>query len=85
MNPIIDLSIGFHVDAGFKFLCGYEDPNGPTFVWSQMGYVVFLLNYPVIWVSRLHKEVSPITIEVDYVDLSTAMRYVIPLRTLIIE
>ena len=72
-----------YVDADFAGLFGVEHPDDPACAKSRAGYVVFLGNCPVVWVSKLMHEICLSTTESEYVALSMAMRELIPLRRVV--
>jgi hypothetical protein len=82
MSPTNDFSINCYVDADFAGLYGYEDDQDPVSVRSRTGYVLFIANCPLLWVSKLQTEVAASTMESEYVALSQAMRDLIPMRRL---
>jgi hypothetical protein len=47
--------------------------------------VNFIADCPVLWVSRLQTDISTSTMEAEYSALSTAMRYVLPIKMLATE
>ena len=57
----------------------------PLCVKSWTGYVLLVGNCPVQWVSKLKSEISVSTVDAKYISLSTAMRDLIPPRTLVVE
>ena len=78
-----ELQMVCYVDAEFAGLFGVEHPDDPAFAKSRAGYVVFLGNCPVVWVSKLMHEICLSTTESEYVALSMAMRKLIPLRRVV--
>ena len=73
------------VDADFAGQCNVENPEDPLSVKSWTGYVLLVGNCPVHWVSKLQSEISVSMMEAEYISLSTAMRDMIPPRTLVDE
>jgi hypothetical protein len=79
------LDIDCYVDADFAGLWGYEDKQDPSCVKSRTGYVIFIADCPVVWVSRLQTDITTSTMEAEYSALSTAMRDVLPIKMLATE
>ena len=85
LKPSKQLTVDCFVDADFAGQWNVEDPDDLLFVKSRTGYVLLVGNCPVKWVSKLQSEISVSTMEAEYISLSTAMRDLIPLRTLVDE
>ena len=85
LKPSKQLTVDCFVDADFAGQWNVENPEDPLCVKSQMGYVLLVGNCPVQWVSKLQSEISGSTMEAEYISQSTAMRDLIPLRTLVDE
>jgi hypothetical protein len=79
------LDIDCYVDADIAGLWGYEDKQDPSCVKSCTGYVIFVADCPVLWVSRLQTNIATSTMEAEYNALSTAMRCVLPIKMLATE
>jgi hypothetical protein len=79
------LDIDCYVDADFAGLMGYEDKQDPSCVKSCTGYVIFIADCPVLWVSRLQTDIATSTMEAEYSALSTAIRDVLPIKMLATE
>jgi Reverse transcriptase (RNA-dependent DNA polymerase) len=82
LTPSKNFSVDCYVDADFAGLYGYEDNQDPVSVKSRTGYVFYLADCPLVWVSKLQTEIASSTMEAEYVALSTAMKELIPLRRL---
>ena len=54
-------------------------------VLSRTGYVIFLSNCPILWVSKLQTEIALSTTEAEYIALSQSMRDLLPLREILKE
>ncbi len=54
-------------------------------VMSRTGYVIIYAGCPIIWCSKLQTEIALSTIEDEYIDLSQAIREVIPIISLMKE
>ena len=76
-----DKNAGFkcYVDADFAGGYSVETSDDPVSVFSRTGYVIYYMNCPIVWVSKLQSEISLSTVEAEYIALSTSMRDVIPL------
>jgi hypothetical protein len=85
MRPTGDWKIECYVDASFCGLWGSEDPEDPVSAKSHTGYIITLAGCPLLWVSRLQTETSVSTMMAEYVALSSAMRDMLPLRTMVKE
>jgi hypothetical protein len=59
------LDIDCYVDADFAGLLGYEDKQDPSCVKSRTGYVIFIADCPVLWVSRLQTDIATSTMEAE--------------------
>ena len=79
------LKIDCYVDADFAGLWGYADKQDPSCVKSRTGYIIFIANCPVVWISRLQTDIATSTMEVKYNALSIAMRDILPLKHLVQE
>ena len=71
------------VDADFAGLFGVEDPVDPISVKSRTSYVIMIVNCPLLWVSKLQKEISLSKWESECVALSSSLRDVIPIQNLV--
>ena len=65
--------------------CTEPTQIAPTSSRSRTGYIVFLGDCPLIWKSQLQTATSLSTQEAEYGALSTCMRTIIPLRSLLLE
>ena len=74
------IQLDCYADADFAGLWGFEDRNDPTCVKSRSGYIIFMSECPILWVSRLQTEIATSTMEAEYIALSTAMRDLIPIK-----
>jgi hypothetical protein len=77
-----EFKIDCYVDADFAGMWGYEDMDDPSCVKSRTGFVIFLMDCPVIWQSKLQTDIATSTMEAEYNALAMAMREVIPLQNL---
>ena len=85
LKPSKQLKVDCFVDADFAGPWNVENPEDPLCVKSRTGYVLLVGNCPVHWVSKLQSEISVSTMEAEYISLSTGMRDLIPLCTLVDE
>ena len=85
LKPSKQLKVDCFVDADFAGQWNVENPEDPLCVKSRTGYVLLVGNCPVHWVSKLQSEISVSTMDVEYISLSTGMRDLIPLCTLVDE
>ena len=74
-----------YADADFAGLWGHEDPQYPICAISRTGFVVTFANCPLLWVSKLQREISLSTLYSEYVALSHSVRALLPLKSLIKE
>jgi hypothetical protein len=81
MKPSRDFSVDCYVDADFAGLWGHEDPNEPTVAKSRTGFIICICDCPVVWSSKLQGSIALSTMEAEYNALSSAMRDLLPLRT----
>ena len=59
------------------------ESHKPDNVLSRTGMVIVYANCPIFWRSTLQMEIALSTAEADYIELSTALRQVIPLMTMV--
>ena len=85
LKPSKQLTVDCFVYADFAGQWNVENPEDPLCVKSRTGYVLLAGNCPVEWVSKLQSEISVSTMEAEYISLSTSMRDLISLRTLVDE
>ena len=85
VKPTGDLTIDCYVDADFAGLHRRDPDFSPSSAKSRTGYVITLGGCPILWKSHLQSEISLSTLEAEYSALSSAMRTVLPLRSILIE
>jgi len=73
------------VDADFAGGYSEDTRDDPISVYSWTGYVIFYLDCPVQWVSKMQAEISLSTVKAEYIALSTAMRDLIPFTYQVME
>ena len=74
-----------YANADFAGLWGHEDPQDPIFARSRTGFVATFANCPLLWVSKLQREIALSTLHSEYVALSHSVRALLPLKSLIKE
>lgn len=84
-EPNLAEVLNCYVDADFAGLFGYEDDQHPVSVKSCTGFVLTLFGCPVIFQSKLQKEVTLSSTAAEYVAFSMAMRKLLPMRRLLQE
>ncbi len=82
LRPTGRFDMDCYVDADFAGLWPHEDKTDPICVKSRTGFVICISDCPVVWASKLQPDIALSTMESEYTALSTAMKDVIPLRTL---
>ena len=85
VRPGKSMKLDMYCDADWAGLWSYEKPDDPTCVRSRTGYVITLGGVPVCWSSKLQTEIALSTMHAEYVALSTGMRELLPLRSLLEE
>ena len=84
-SPDMTKGLECYVDADFAG--GWMKANGddPDNVLSRTGMVIMYANCPVYWRSSLQTEIALSTAEAEYIALSSALRQVLPLMTMMEE
>ncbi len=79
----IDLSKGLecYVDANFAGGWDQTDPHNAHNLISCTGFVIKYADCPIYWSSKLQTKIALSTAEAEYIALSSALREVIPLMT----
>jgi hypothetical protein len=80
-----NLKLDVYVDSDFAGLWHQEDDQDPLCVKSRTGFVILLANCPLFWQSKLQGQVALSTMEAEYIALSTSLRSLLPLKTLVAE
>ena len=62
-----------------------DDANQVGSVFSRTGYIIKLANCPIVWVSKMQTEIALSTTEAEYISLIQSIRYLIPLRHVMLE
>ena len=73
------------VDANFAGGWSKVDADSAENVMSCTGFIILFAGCPVYWHSKLQTEIALLTAESEYITLSSAMREVIPLMSLLKE
>jgi len=85
LRPQADHSLNAYVNANFasRWHQAYSHLRDNTL--SHTGYVLVYCGCPIAWTSKLQTEIALSTTEAEYQALSTCMRDLLPLYTLIQE
>ena len=75
----------YYADADFPGAWCREDADQVGLVLSRTGYIIKFANCPTVWVSKIKTEIDLLTTEAEYISLSQSMRYLIPLRHIMLE
>jgi hypothetical protein len=87
IKPTHENKLTMYVDAGFAG-DWHKDKNNtqdPSSVYSRTGFVITYAKVPIFWMSKLQSEVALSSTEAEYIALSHAMRYLIPLQSILSE
>ena len=84
-NPDTSKGLECYVDADFEG--GWQEANSDDAdnVMSRTGMVIMYANCPIFWRSSLKTEIALSTAEAEYISLSSALRQVLPLITMMEE
>ena len=74
-----------YADEYFAGLWGHENPQDPICARSKTGFVVTIVNFPLLWVSKLQTYIALSTLHSEYLALSRSVRALLPLKSLIKE
>ena len=74
-----------YADADFAGLWGHEDPQYPICASSRTGFGVTISNCPLLWVSKLYRDIALSTLHSEYVALYHSVRALLPLKGIIKE
>ncbi|KAI2488976.1 hypothetical protein MHU86_25628 [Fragilaria crotonensis] len=85
VKPTGDLTLDCYVDADFAGLHRRDPDFSPSSAKSRTGYIITLGGCPILWKSHLQSEISLSTLEAEYSALSSAMRTLLPLQTMLLE
>ena len=73
------------VDADFAGGWDMSSPDDASNLMSRTGFVLKYAGCPIFWCSKLQTEIALSTAEAEYIALSSALREVIPLMTMMLE
>ena len=85
VKPTGNLAMDCYVDADFAGLHGRDPDRSPSSAKSRTGYIITLGGCPILWKSHLQTEISLSTLEAEYSALSSALRTLLPLRSMLLE
>jgi Reverse transcriptase (RNA-dependent DNA polymerase) len=83
IRPITHLRVDCYVDADFAGVFNAKDASDPCSVRSRTGFILTLGDVPILWKGQLQPQISPSTMEAEYIALSTALRSLIPLKAIL--
>jgi len=83
VKPDRSFNLNVHVDADFAGLFGFEKEENPNSARSRYGFIITFCNVPLLWKSQLINEICQSTLHSEYVGLSSAVRALIPIRSLV--
>ena len=78
-----ELQLDTHVDSDYAGLWRREHNQNPVCIKSCTSFVISLAKCPLLWQSKLQGQLALSTMEAEYIALSTSMRSLIPLKTLV--
>ena len=84
-NPETSKGLECYVDADFAGGWEQADADDPENVMSRTGMVIMYANCPIFWRSSLQTEIALSTAEAEYMAISSALRQVLPLMTMMEE
>jgi hypothetical protein len=74
-----------YVDADFAGGWDITDPHDTSNLISRTGFVIKYTNCPIYWKNKLQTKIALSTVKAEYIALSTALRELIPLLTIMEE
>ncbi len=83
----VDLSKGLkcYVNADFAGGWDQKDLHDASNLMSRSGFVIKYADCPIYWSSKLQTEIALSTVKAEYIALSSSLREVIPLMTVMDE
>ena len=78
-KPEKNKGIQCYVDADFAGCWNSMDAENVANVLSRSGYVIMYAGWPLVWSSKMQKDIALSTTEAEYIDLSQSMQEFIPL------
>jgi hypothetical protein len=85
LNPSAEPTLDCYADADFAGTWTLQTSANPNNVKSRTGYVILFVNCPILWTSKLQREMELSTKEAEYISLSQAKRDLVPLRVILKE
>ena len=87
IQATIDINLGLVAYADSDFANGWNKLNldDTSSLFSRIGYIIFFMGIPIVWYSKLQLRIILSLIEAEYVALSTCLRDVILIMSLIAE
>ena len=67
------------VDADFVGRWSINKSDDPASVYSRTGYIIEYKKFPILWAFKLQSEISLSTTEAENIEMSHAMREIIPM------
>jgi hypothetical protein len=80
-----NLQLECYIDSDFCGLFKSDPDCEPSAARSRTGYIVFFAGCPLIWKSQLQSSIALSTLEAEYTALSTSLRTILPLRSMLVE
>jgi hypothetical protein len=84
VQPKGNLDLDCYVNADFAGLHGRDPDRSPTSAKSRTGYIITLGGCPILWNSHLQSEIYLSTLEAEYSALSSAIRTLLPLHSMLL-
>lgn len=85
LKPDILKGLECYVDADFAGDFDKNCEDDPSNVLSRTSYIIKYTNCPILFVSKIQREIALLRIESEYIALSITLRDIIPLNNLIKE
>ena len=86
LKPDLDnLAVDLHVDADFAGAWNLQDPEDVGGVKSRTGFLLTFAGVPLLWKSSLQSLIALSSQESEYIALSTGMRALVHVRSLLSE
>ncbi len=85
VKPTGDLTLDCYVDADYAGLHRRDPDSSPSSAKLRTRYIIALGGCPILWKSQLQSEISLSTLEAEYSALSSALRTLLPLRSMLVE
>jgi hypothetical protein len=85
VKPTGTMDVDCYVNADLAGLHGRDPDRSTSSAKSQAGYIITLGGCPILWKSHLQSEILLSTLEAKYSALSSTMRTLLPLRSMLLE